>query len=98
MEIGPVNRVDMSAPVTSLTTSQDWTANDRQVVAGIQWLKQAEWLGQDREFTYRHDHKTGRFVIQIVDTKTGDVVDQIPSENIVKLVSEMQAQLQPKDE
>jgi len=97
MEIGPVNRVDISAPVAS-PASQDWTMNDRQVVAAIQWLKQTEWLGQERELMYRHDQKTGRFVIQIVERQTGDVVDQIPPESIVRLVTELQAELKNKDE
>ncbi|MGC9949768.1 MAG: flagellar protein FlaG [Bryobacteraceae bacterium] len=98
MEIGPASRVDMSAPVTSQTSSQDWLPNDRQAIAAVQWLNQAEWLGQDRELTYKHDPKTGKLVIQIRDRDTGDVVDQIPPESVLRLVTELQAELQAKDE
>lgn len=98
MEIGPASRVDLSAPVNSQTTSQDWGQNDRQVVAAIQWLNQAEWLGQDRELTYKRDQKTGKFVIQILDRQTGDVVDQIPPESVLRLVTQLQEELRAKDE
>jgi len=98
MEIGPAGRVDMSAPVTSQTTSQDWLLNDRQAIAAVQWLNQAEWLGQDRELTYKRDGKTGKLVIQILERQTGDVVDQIPPESVLRLVTELQAELKAKDE
>lgn len=98
MEIGPANRVDMSAPVTSQATSQDWLLNDRQAVAAVHWLNQAEWLGQERELTYKRDPKTGKMVIQILERQTGDVVDQIPPESILRLVSELQSELEKKDE
>ena len=98
MGIGPASRVDMSAPVTSQTTSQDWGQNDRQVVAAVQWLNKAEWLPQDREFTYKRDQKTGKVVIQILDRQTGDVVDQIPPESVLRLVTELQAELKAKGE
>ena len=98
MEIGPANRVDMSAPVTSQTGSQDWLLNDRQAIAAVQWLNHAEWLGQDRELTYKRDAKTCKLVIQILERQTGDVVDQIPPESVLRLVAELQAEMKTKDE
>ena len=97
MGIGQTNRVDMSAPVNSTVASQDWLPNDRQVVAAIQELNKSEWLGQDRELMYKRDQKTGRLVIQIRDRQTGDIVDQIPPEAIVRLVTELQRELQAKE-
>ncbi len=97
MEIGSASRVDLIAPTSSPTTSQDLQLNDRQVVAAVQWLKQSEWMAEDRELTYRRDPKTGSFVIQILERQTGDVVDQIPPESILQLVSELQQELQAKD-
>jgi uncharacterized FlaG/YvyC family protein len=85
--------MDMSAPVTQQTTSQGWLQSGRQVVVAVQELNQAQWLGRDRELTYTHDPKTGQFVIQIRERQTGDVVDQIPPEFVLRLVSELQAEL-----
>jgi len=98
MEIGPTSRVDMGAPVASFSASQDWQMNDRQVVAAIQWLKQTDWLADDRELMYKRDPKTGRLVIQILDRQSRDVIDQIPPESILRLVTELQAELKSKDE
>lgn len=98
MEIGPASRVDMSAPAMSQPNSQEWPSNDRPAIAAVQWLNQTEWLGQDRKLTYSRDRETGRLVIQILDRQTGDVLDQIPPEFILRLVNELQAQLKVKDE
>jgi len=98
MQIGATSRADMSAPVTTQAASQDWLVNDRQAVAAVQWLNQTEWLGQDRELAYRRDTKTGKLVIQILNRETGEVMDQIPPESVLRLVSELQAELQAKDE
>jgi uncharacterized FlaG/YvyC family protein len=95
MEIVPTSRVDVSAPVALPTNSKDSLPNDRQVVGAVQRLNQAEWLGQDRERAYTNDPKTGQFVIQIRERQTGDVVDQIPPESILLLVSELQEELKP---
>ncbi len=97
MEIGPASRVDMNAPVSSQTTSQDSQQNDRQVVAAVMWLNKTEWLGQDRELKYNRDTKTGKLVIQILERQTGEIVDQIPPESVVRLVSELQAEMKAKD-
>jgi uncharacterized FlaG/YvyC family protein len=93
MEVAPASRMDMTAPITAQTTSQPWLQDGRQVIAAVQWLNQAQWLGQDRELTYKNDPKTGRFVIQILERQTGDVVDQIPPESVLRLVTELQAEL-----
>ena len=99
MEIGPANRVDMSAPVTSQTESPDGLTNDRQVVSAVQWMNKADWLEQqDRELKYSRDSTTGKMVIQILERQTGDVVDQIPPESVLQLVTELQAELKAKDE
>jgi uncharacterized FlaG/YvyC family protein len=47
---------------------------------------------------YRRDSKTGKLVIQILERQTGDVVDQIPPESVLRLVAELQAELKTKDE
>ena len=66
-------------------------------MAAIQWLKQSEWMAEDRELTYQRDAKTGRLVIRIVERQTGDVLDQIPPEAVLKLVTQLQAELKTED-
>jgi len=97
MEIGQASRVDLSAPVAPATAGSDWQPNDRQIISAVQWLNQAEWLAGNRELTYRRDAKTGRLVIQILERDTGEVVDQIPPESVLRLVTELQARLKTKD-
>ena len=97
MDITSINRLNLAAPVSPGTTSQDWTPDDRQLIAAVQRLNETEWLGQGRELTYRRDQHTGRLVIQIRERQTGEVVDQIPPESVLKLLMELQQELNIKD-
>ena len=97
MEIGAISRMDLSALVTAPTISHAWVLSSRQVIGAVQYLNQAQWFGPDRQLTYSHDRKTGRFVMKILELSTGDVLDQIPTEAVLRLVTDLQAQLESKD-
>ena len=96
MDMMPINRVDLAAPVNAAANSPALALNDRQVIAAVGRLNEAAWLGQDRELTYRRDQHTGRLVIQIRDRQSGEVVDQIPPESVVKLLTQLQQELNAK--
>ena len=74
---------------------EDVAAN-RRVVASVQALNEAGAAGEGREFSYTRDPQTKRPVIRIMDSNTGDVIDQIPSEYAVKLAQELSNFVDPK--
>lgn len=96
MEIGPINRV-LSAPVVSTPASTDDPAAERQVVMAVQGLNKSEMMGTARELAYRRDPKSQRIIVQIVDKASGEVVDQIPPESVVRMMEELKRQLAPKE-
>ena len=95
MGIGPIHAVNMTAPANATATDSKLVP-DSQVVSAVQELNQSELMGEDRELAYRRDPKTGQFVVQILKRETGDVVDQIPPEVLLRLQQELRAEIDPK--
>jgi len=98
MEIGLMNRVNTGAAVATAVPTTDDPAAERQVVMAVQYLNKSELMTNGRELEYQRDPKTGRFIVQIRDRNSGEVVDQIPPETIVRLMHELQQQLSRKEE
>jgi uncharacterized FlaG/YvyC family protein len=96
MRIDPLNRVDMSTPSQSVASAPGASATQRQLVSAVQQLNKSEWLGQDRKLAYRQDSKTGHLIIQIVSRGTGDVLDQIPAEVMLRLQAEYELEMRGK--
>jgi uncharacterized FlaG/YvyC family protein len=96
MEIDPLNRVGMNAPVTTLSPAVAAPA-DSQIVAAVQRLNKSELSIEDRELRYRRDPNTNRLMTELVERSTGDVVDQIPPETVLRLYAELQAATKLKE-
>jgi uncharacterized FlaG/YvyC family protein len=69
-------------------TSQD-SAENRQVIAAVRKLNEAGSLGSEREFSYALDRQTKKLVVRIVNPATKDVIDQIPSEVVLKAAEQL---------
>ena len=79
-------RTDVSVPVH--TPSPTDAANRRELIKAVRAINQEKLYGTDRELTYSIDRNTKRVVTKLVDTITGDVLDQIPSEYVLRLAEE----------
>jgi uncharacterized FlaG/YvyC family protein len=90
MALYPVSRFDLSAPLSSLPTTQSDTATNRQIVTAVRQVNQSELLGQNRELIYRRDTKTGQMVVQTVNRSNGDVLDQLPLEVLLRMQAEIE--------
>jgi uncharacterized FlaG/YvyC family protein len=91
MAVYPVSRLDLSVPLSSLPTTHNNIATNRQIVMAVQQVNQSELLEQNRELIYRRDVKTGHMIVQTVNRDNGDVVDQIPLEALLRMQAEAQA-------
>jgi uncharacterized FlaG/YvyC family protein len=49
----------------------------------------AQILGPDNEITFRVDPKAKEVVVRIVNSKTGELVSQIPEEYLLKMAEEV---------
>jgi len=97
MDIGPLNRVNIGAPVNPAPAAQEDPAMNRQIVTAIRALNESELMGPNRQLTYTRDTKTQQPVIRIVERETGDVLDQLPPEAILRMRQEL-SQTPPKGE
>lgn len=90
MGIGPLNRVTFTLPVDTPAPLKDDESMVRQIVTAIRGLNKSELLmGQNRSLSFTRDPDTHRPVIQIVNRETGDVIDQIPPEALLRLKADL---------
>ena len=85
--IQPIDRTDVTVQVQTLTPDQ--AAERREVVKAVKAVNQAELYGSGRELTYSIDRDTKRLVTKLVNKDTGEVVDQIPAEYLLRLAEEI---------
>jgi uncharacterized FlaG/YvyC family protein len=68
--------------------SQPVSADQRALLQAVRTVNVAELLGPDTRLTYVRDSTTQQPVIRIVDKDSGDVVAQIPAEDVLRLADE----------
>ena len=64
----------------------------RELIHAVRAINAAELYGQEHELSFAVDRETRRAVVRIVDRKTRAVVDQIPSEQVLRLAEELKQQ------
>ena len=60
----------------------------RSLIQAVKAVNAAEIFGEDREITFVMDRQAKRMVARIVNSKTGEVLDQIPPEYVLHLAEE----------
>ena len=89
MEIPRVDSVGAVTPVSNPTPLTDKDVPARQVVAAVHEVNKAELMGEGRQLTFARDPETRKRVIQIIDQKTGDVLDQLPPEAVLRMAEQL---------
>lgn len=89
MEISPISRGDLAAPVASPALPVERAAENREVIQAVKAVNGAALLGQDNELTFQMDRHNQRVVIRVVNRKTGDVIHQLPSESVLRLAEDL---------
>jgi len=74
----PVGKADTPEP-----TSEEVTAAVEKLNTQIQSLQ--------RELSFSVDEDSGRTVVKVIDSKTGDIVRQIPSDQVLRLAQQLEA-------
>jgi flagellar protein FlaG len=80
--LAPVAHVEPAPP-------QPLTSDQRAVVQAVKAVNATELFGQDRELAFSIDRNSRRTVVRIVDSKTGEVVRQIPAEDVLQMAEEL---------
>ena len=83
MEINPMSGISLTAPVDPTPRWQQDAAT-RQIVSAVQELNKTELFGENRQLQFTRDQ-----IIKIKNPKTGETIDQIPPETILRMAADL---------
>lgn len=89
MEVGPLNRIDLSPLTAGTTPKHETPAVARELVKAVKELNRSEFSSSNRQLTFRWDASARRPVIRIVDRGTGEVIEEIPPERFRKMMADL---------
>jgi len=89
MEIGPLSRISVGAPVAA-DAIQESLGLTQQLVAAIRGLNRTEMLEQGREFKLRRRAAGKRPMVDLVDRETGEVLDELFPEEVLRMAGELE--------
>ena len=94
MDVSSINGI--TAGVTStlqtsgLTSTPSVAVEDRRaLIQAVRAVNAAEFYGQENELSFAFDRGSQRAVVRIVDKKTREVVQQIPTEQVLRFAEEL---------
>ena len=98
MEIGPVNSLKPAPPIDPIqAASQQPPALLKEVATAVRALNQSGLYGQDTELQFARDPGTKAMIIKVVQQQTGEVIEQIPPEEVLRAAAALrQLQKAPK--
>jgi uncharacterized FlaG/YvyC family protein len=64
------------------------TEDQRALIQAVKAVNAAEMFGQENELTFVIDRAARIAVVRIVNKKSGEVVEQIPNEQVLKMAEE----------
>ena len=85
MEIGPLQKDTQHIAVTPVSTTPEIAARNRELIQAVKSVNAAQHFGMDSELTFVMDRNTQRPVIRVVDSKTKEVIQQIPTRYVLEL-------------
>lgn len=87
MNISSINNL-ASQLTASTPVAQPPTQDQKALIQAVKAVNAAELFGQENELTFIIDRAAKIAVVRIVNKKTGEVVQQIPNEHVLKLAEE----------
>jgi uncharacterized FlaG/YvyC family protein len=64
------------------------TEDQKALIQAVKAVNASEMFGQENELTFRIDRAAGIAVVRIVNRKTGELVQEIPNEDVLKMAEE----------
>lgn len=64
------------------------TQDQKALIQAVKAVNAAQLFGEENELTFRIDRAAQIAVVRIVNKKTGELVQQIPNEQVLKLAEE----------
>jgi flagellar protein FlaG len=89
MDVNALSRITQALPAAATAIPADNAAENRQVVRAVKALNKSEMFGEDNNLEFERDPGSKRMVVKIVNSKTGDVISQIPPEYVLRLAADL---------
>lgn len=89
MEINPLSLISPLTPPNPNAKLEGPTELTRAAVAAVRALNKTEMFGDDRQLLFARDSETRKPVIRIVSRKTGEVLDQLPPEHVLRIMASL---------
>jgi flagellar protein FlaG len=87
MDITAIGRAAPSAYAPTPVPPVDRTAT-RDIVQAVKAVNGAEMFGPENELVFQKDLQTQRMVVKLVNRQTGDVVNQVPVDYVLRLAED----------
>jgi uncharacterized FlaG/YvyC family protein len=87
MSISSINSVT-AAPIYQ-ALPQPTSADQRALIQAVKSVNTADLFGQDKEITFIKDRVTQKPAVRIVSKITGELVAQIPAEDVLLMAEEV---------
>lgn len=81
------NKIENSSNTNNQNTKEE--KHSKENVEKILKLINEQFKSFDREFSYNLHESTNRYIVTVKDSKTGDVIREIPSEESLDLFAKM---------
>jgi uncharacterized FlaG/YvyC family protein len=81
----------LAAAVAQPAAAKPPGQDQKNLLQAVKTVNAAQLFGEENELTFRIDRAAQIAVVRIVNKKTGELVEQIPSEQVLKLADESSA-------
>jgi uncharacterized FlaG/YvyC family protein len=85
MDITAINRNLQPLVAAAPVAPMEHPAENRDIVQAVKALNATDMFGQDNELVFQMDQQARRMVIQIVNSKTKEVLTQVPPAYVLRL-------------
>jgi uncharacterized FlaG/YvyC family protein len=75
-------------PGTQPAVAKPTTQDQKTLIQAVKTVNSAELFGQENEVTFVIDRAARIAVVRVVNKKTGEVVQQIPTQQVLKMAEE----------
>jgi flagellar protein FlaG len=90
MNISSINNLAANANAhTDVSSRQPASPEQRSLIQAVKAVNPAELFGPDSEFTFKLDPASKRVVVRVVSRQTGELLQQLPPEQVLRLAEEI---------
>ena len=91
MEIGFTRMYPETYSSPSRPEGQAQLAERRELVQAVRQLEKTDLAGEGNELRLAFDRETKRPVVRIVNRETGELIQQFPTEEVIRLAQRLKA-------